>query len=366
MFIPLLCGVIYALFYLTYALVSPKFDSERKKAYILSVISSFTMTVLSIPFFISYLRYGLEKTFKDGQAGWMGEMGRFSTVFFGLTIGYFKYRSQVGLLTGWIHHTVYIGLMFYVAHAKIAPIFLTGAIMELPTFDLGMSNLFPSLRNNIRFLSSFFIFRILYHVIYLVDVARPHSRSYMGGSWVPTIMLGLALMMHVSWFKGGLTGYIKRQSKSKSRSDAKIDLRSKQTSQVEIDTKQDLLIEAVSGYDENIKDGLLPSSPDDSPLVTPRTPSSGPFLHLSNIQIPNLNLNLNMNMPTLPSLTELTAALNKEKLVESGQGFKEAVKHRWDEQKEKFNTRGQLLYKRNKLDRRDSEEIVVVREVVME
>ncbi|WWC69267.1 uncharacterized protein I206_103205 [Kwoniella pini CBS 10737] len=357
MIVPLLCGLLYALFYFTYQTLSLKFDTERKRAYILSVISSFTMTTLSIPFFINYLRFGLERTFKDGQKGWLGMIGEFGTTFFGvylfaftqLTIGYLKYRSQVGLLTGWIHHTVYIGLMFYLARTNTAPIFLTGAVMELPTFDLGLSNLFPSVRNDLRFLSSFFVFRILYHVYLLIDVARLYSRSYMGDSWVPTIMLGLALLMHISWFKGGLSGYVKRQSKI----EANVNVNS------QMDNKQDLIIDAVSEYDISVKE-VLPITPEDSPLITPRTPSVGPSLLLPHIQIPNLNL------PNLPSFTELTAALNREKLVESGNGFKEAVKHRWDEQKEKFNTKGQLLGRRSKIDTLNGEESVTIREVVID
>ncbi|OCF71661.1 hypothetical protein I204_07721 [Kwoniella mangroviensis CBS 8886] len=338
----LLCPSLYTIFYLLYTVLSPYFDTERKKAYILSSISSCTMTILSIPFFLSYLTNGLKETFEAGQEGWMGQMGWFGAVFFGvylfadLTVGYLKYPSQVGLLTGWIHHIVYIGLMFYVVQTQITPIFLMGAVMELPTFDLAISNLFPALRNDLRFLSSFFIFRILFHSIYLIDCARPSSRAFMGNSWVPTIMLGLALMMHLSWFKGGVTGYIKRQKKSSHKRTIMVD--------------EDPIIEMVSTVDSTISSDVLPSSstPYESPLVTPHTasPSQIPFF-LSNLNIPAINLP--------------TGIIDLRSLKENGSGFREAVRNSWDEQKEKF-TMGRLV--RRKLSEREEEGRVVVREVV--
>ncbi|WWD01191.1 hypothetical protein V866_008131 [Kwoniella sp. B9012] len=331
-----LCSSIFTLFYILYTILSPRFDTERKKAYILSSISSCTMTILSLPFFLSYLTNGLKETFEAGQEGWMGQMGWFGAVFFGLTIGYLKYPSQVGLLTGWIHHTVYITLMFYVVQAQITPIFLMGAVMELPTFDLAISNLFPTLRNDLRFLSSFFIFRILFHSIYLIDCARPSSRAFMDDSWVPTVMLGLALMMHLSWFKGGVTGYIKRLKKFSHKRAIMVD--------------EDPIIEMISTVDSTISSEVLPhsSSPNESPLVTPRTasPSQIPFF-LSNLNIPTINIP--------------TGMIDLRSLKENGNGFREAVRSRWDEQKEKF-TMGRLV--RRKLSGGEEEGRVVVREVV--
>ncbi|WVQ69879.1 uncharacterized protein L199_008101 [Kwoniella botswanensis] len=324
-----LCSSIFTLSYIVYTILSPRFDTERKKAYILSSISSCTMTILSLPFFLSYLTNGLKETFEAGQEGWMGQMGWFGSVFFGVYL-------FVGLLTGWIHHTVYIGLMFYVVQARITPIFLMGAVMELPTFDLAISNLFPSARNDLRFLSSFFIFRILFHSIYLIDCARPSSRAFMGNSWVPTVMLGLALIMHLSWFKGGVTGYIKRQKKSSHNRAIMVD--------------KDPIIEMISTVDSTISSEVLPhsSSPNESPLVTPHTASPSQIpLFLSNLNIPTINLP--------------TGIIDLRSLKENGSGFREAVRSRWDEQKEKF-TMGRLV--RRKLSEREEEGRVVVREVV--
>jgi len=74
---------IFAGFATAYWRLAPKFNTERQRAYVLSTISSFTMTLVSLPFVCSYLFYGLETTYGAAQLGWMGALGRFGVVFFG-------------------------------------------------------------------------------------------------------------------------------------------------------------------------------------------------------------------------------------------------------------------------------------------
>lgn len=94
-----------------YHLAAPYFSTERKRAYILSTICSGTMSIISLPFVWDYVVQGLGPMYAAGQVGWKRDLGKFGVVFFGsylfcdLAIGWWQYRSQVGLLTGWIHHT---------------------------------------------------------------------------------------------------------------------------------------------------------------------------------------------------------------------------------------------------------------------
>ncbi|WRT67320.1 uncharacterized protein IL334_004290 [Kwoniella shivajii] len=358
----ILSGGIYLSFFLAYQAFSPLFESERKRAYVLSSISSFTMTLLSIPLFGSYLLYGLKDTFEYAQGGWMGNWTRFAVVFFAtylfadvslsfLTIGYVKYPSQVGLLTGWIHHTVYIGMMIYLLNSIQAPTFLVGSIMELPTLDLALSNLFPSIRSDLRFLSTFFTLRIVLHSIILFQCAMPSTRAYMGGSFVPVILLSPALLMHLSWFRGGVIGYMKRNSKSSSQKKA---------------TKENVVEDPVIQYAASIDQTtaqLIPPTPDDSPIVTPRTPIQNPILggmsNLPTLSVPNINI---------PSLGEIKSNLTTDKLIPGG--FRDAVKNRWEEQKERFTARDQgttgMVQRKPISDTRESSETVVVTEVLVD
>jgi len=200
--------------------------------------------------------------------------------------------------------------------------------MELPTFDLAISNLFPALRNDFRFLSSFFLIRISFHLAYFIDCVRPSSRKVMGNAWTPLLMLLLAFAMHVSWFRGGVMGYLKRRSKATPDTTAAI-------------APGEPTLEDISSFVENKGEVEYESesgTPDDSPLITPHTPRTVPNLtnmpNLPNLpampQLPNL-----AHMPTvsIPSFSDLTAALHAR---EQAFGFKEAVKNRWEEQRDRF------------------------------
>ncbi|OCF45396.1 hypothetical protein I317_00641 [Kwoniella heveanensis CBS 569] len=362
--------VLSTSFYTLYTLLAPSFPKEKQRAYILSTISSATMTSLSIPYLYTYTTMGFEGAFERCQQSWMGGLGRMGVLFFGtylfsdLLIGNVKYPSQVGLLTGWIHHTVYIGLMVHLLNSRLSPVFLIGCIMELPTFDLAISNLFPSCRHDLRFLSSFFIFRIAFHAILLVDCLRPSSRAVMGGSWVPGVSLAMAGLLHVLWFKGGLVGYIKRHSKAKLSSAAASDqacASDEQDSGVDYEARQDSsaeepVLHQLAEFDPTLIDTIpsslsspIPASPrtnattpETTPLMTPRTPSSGsqtPFNfpalpHLPTVSIPSITLPISISSLSLP--LPLPSGLNMNM---NSEGFKEAVKSRWEEQRGRFMIR---------------------------
>ncbi|KAJ6564353.1 hypothetical protein B0H19DRAFT_1140859, partial [Mycena capillaripes] len=51
------------------------------------------------------------------------------------------YRAQIGFLTGWLHHVVYIGIAEIAADRSAYSLFL-------PTFRLCASTLLPLLRSN--------------------------------------------------------------------------------------------------------------------------------------------------------------------------------------------------------------------------
>jgi hypothetical protein len=53
-----------------YATISPFFPDVRARAYILSVVSSATMTLASLPFVARYLSGGLPAVWAAGQDGW--------------------------------------------------------------------------------------------------------------------------------------------------------------------------------------------------------------------------------------------------------------------------------------------------------
>ena len=156
-------------------------------------------------------------------------------------------------------------------------------------------------------------------------------------------MLSLAGLLHVAWFRGGVSGHIKRHRAAKK-------------SRVNDAVLSEPILSAAVKLDPSVVT-TLPSAtydsgtPDYSPLLTPYTPSQTPmtlrdaylFPSISMPNIPNLpNMSIPAipslsAMPNIPSLSEFTAALpmslNTEHL---NFGFKDAVKLRWEEQRGRF------------------------------
>lgn len=158
---------------------------------------------------------------------------------------------------------------------------------------------------------------------------------------MPGVTLSLALILHVSWFRGGLHGYLKRQraaakSQSQSRkSEAVTTSASKARTGEQI--MDDALIDSATKIDETIPANTLPpapstsnlGTPEDSPLVTPYTPSHTPFSLRDSYVFPNLPI----TMPTMPHLP--TVSIPALSLSDMS-GFKDAVRSRWEEQRGMF------------------------------
>ena len=164
----------------------------------------------------------------------------------------------------------------------------------------------------------------------------------MDGSWVPTVALTLALVLHVSWFQAGVSGYLKRRAKvCSSSSPIAYDMHGASRYQEEAD------IDALESHEYKQDNELDPHTPDDSPLVTPRTPGTSPFPlgALSNLSLPSIPT---MQLP--PALTTLASKLPRTAMnVQSG--FKNAVRDQWEGQRERFES-GSMMTSLGKLRRR--------------
>ncbi|KAJ7810456.1 hypothetical protein B0H14DRAFT_1487294 [Mycena olivaceomarginata] len=119
------------------------------------------MTTSSIPFVADYVwRGGVQGV--QGREGISEAVNRFFQAYItaDMLVGFLCYRSQIGFLTGWVHHVVYIEITEVAVRCGWAYIFCLAAIMELPTFLLGAPTLLPALRSNALFALTFFAARI--------------------------------------------------------------------------------------------------------------------------------------------------------------------------------------------------------------
>lgn len=211
---------------------------------------------------------------------------------------------------------------------------------QLPTFDLAISHLWPARRCDERFLSLMVLTRGLYNLVLVLDTARPSSRALMEGSFVPTVILSLALTLHTSWMYGGISGYLRRARKAKAA--AKEEALKSEKAPASLKLSPLDLVAAEDGG----------PTPDESPLVTPYTPSQPSIMIPQNL-FPNITMPTmaNLPIPNIPTLSGMANALPQAKVnLEQLQfGFKEAVRERlerWEEQRDRLREQRDRLRRR--------------------
>lgn len=190
-------------------------------------------------------------------------------------------------------------------------------------------------------------------------------------------MLSLALVLHASWFQGGLTGYLKRRRGALRKKGVKavqeevaLEKENHEAGETSVlisnydadnDPINDVpsLVPVSSAAKSIAPSGLLAPStppaaltPDDSPLVTPYTPSQTPltlrdsYIFNVSVQLPNITIPTLPNLPTvsipsIPSLSDFAAVLPLLPVrPDLNFGFKDAVKNRWEEQRGRFTGMG--------------------------
>ncbi|KAK7051867.1 hypothetical protein R3P38DRAFT_1630376 [Favolaschia claudopus] len=201
-----------------YPALAPHFPNVRQRAWIITTIASLLMTLSSLPFFFDFAqRSGVTKLSFPEDLGVVPRMqlavpvNRFFQAYLtaDMIVGGLCYRSQIGFLTGWIHHIVYLGIVEVAIRYQWAHFFCLAAFMELPTFLLGLSTLLPALRSNALFALTFFATRICFHVVLMTACAMTNTLR------TPACILLSVFPLHVMWFKGCVAGFIRRYKAGK-------------------------------------------------------------------------------------------------------------------------------------------------------
>jgi len=183
--------------------------TEKQKAYILSIKSSFIMCLVGFYFNYYYLLNGLnqEQFFINLDENNLLHFGKLAIIYFeaylfmDLYIGNREYTQYMQSLSGNFHHTVYIGVNLLSLYTGLYPLYLLHMMSELPTFLMSIGAFDISLRNDNLFGVSFFLTRIVYHFI-LVIIFRQDKLLFVLG--------GLTLGLHLYWFYGWSKKYGKK------------------------------------------------------------------------------------------------------------------------------------------------------------
>ena len=148
-----------------YYLISPFYSISKQKAWILTAISSFSMTLFSLPFVLDYVMGGMSvhavrHTSLSPLSSWINSIFQaylvawvclftlvsvafisiskfalsiliISQSFSDLIIGALHYREHVNVLSGWVHHSLYIFVNELALRRSWAHIFAFCSIMEV-------------------------------------------------------------------------------------------------------------------------------------------------------------------------------------------------------------------------------------------
>lgn len=127
-----------------------------------------------------------------------------------LLLGLVFYRSCLGIMTTYVHHTLYMWLMVFLLTGNggftstptpFSMAFIWCLVEEFPTFLLALGSVFPSYRADLLFGVSFFLLRLVYHCYLFLLMVRLQTYS-------PILFLyGLTFVMHLEWFRAWFTKY---------------------------------------------------------------------------------------------------------------------------------------------------------------
>ncbi|KAG1726684.1 hypothetical protein EDB19DRAFT_1751940 [Suillus lakei] len=198
-----------------YHVFAPLCSTVKQRSWILTTISSAVMSLSSLPLFFQYVDFrgdlrGIRSTF------WTESTGRFFQAYLvaDLLMGVIYYRSKINLLTGWIHHTLYIFIVEYASRMGWSHLFTLCAVMEVPTFVLAIASLNPRFRSDVVFALSFFVTRIVLHLFLCASmVVSRHTVT--NDSYGPGVIMACVFPLHAFWFYGCLKGFVKRAKSAK-------------------------------------------------------------------------------------------------------------------------------------------------------
>jgi len=155
--------------YITLRSLSSSFDGPRRRSWIFQLLSSTVLMLVGMFMAFKIFTRDVEKvpvwTFVWSE----NAVTRLATSYFMVAmtmdtiIGCFDYLKHMQLLTGWIHHALYLWLCIFTLSNC-----LTGSVgilylLEMPTFLFSLGSMFSRFRSDYGFGITFLVTRLIYH-----------------------------------------------------------------------------------------------------------------------------------------------------------------------------------------------------------
>lgn len=172
---------------------------RRRQSWLLTLMASILLTAISIPYIVSLIYHFEFDMSKYPLVRWPTidiAVHAFFAAYLALDliVGCWHYHDQIQLVSGWIHHSLYVLLALNLVHLDITAPLPCFTIMELPTIVLATGHVWKAKRSDILFGVCFLVTRLVYHswLIYQFYFKFPLS-----GWWM--VVLG-AFLLHCHWF----------------------------------------------------------------------------------------------------------------------------------------------------------------------
>ena len=192
--------LLYLIGYAALGGFSPLMEAKRK-AWVLSVLCSFGMSLGSLPYVwrLATEHQWVTKplVYADDSLSLFVMAWFMSFLVLDIAIGLQHYRKEIGFLTGWFHHSLYMAMCVWAVVNGITISAVATMIMEIPTFVMAAGRVYKSMRSDAIFGATFLVTRIVYLGYYIYRLMCDEApRVTVWPVCVP------AMALHVFWFKG--------------------------------------------------------------------------------------------------------------------------------------------------------------------
>lgn len=201
-------------------------ENRRKLAWVISLVNSSTMMAVGIVYsIVKFLQYPNFFNLDPASRELIHSVDNVTVVvciwfalanIFDILVGVLYYPKYLDPLTAYVHHTVALWITYasttgdglFSVIEPFASLFLVLMLVEIPTFLLALGAVFPSLRTDVGFGITFFLFRLVYLAL-MIYITYLHNTST-----TVNVLGGGFMLLHIFWFSNWIKKYGKNLVKS--------------------------------------------------------------------------------------------------------------------------------------------------------